>query len=114
MSDQRTRMKPEARREQILAAAMQIALTTGYNSLTRDGVAQTAEVATGQVNHIFNTMQQLRRAVMRAAVTQAAVSQSPELRLIIAQGLAEGDSVAHGAPDWLKREALDLLMNRGE
>lgn len=114
MSDQRTRMKLEPRREQILAAAMQIATSTGYNSLTRDGVAHLAGVATGTVNHVFDTMRQLRSAVMCCAVTRAKRHNSPELRLIIAQGLAEGDSVAHGAPDWLKREALDLLMNSGE
>jgi len=107
MSDQRTRMKPEVRREQILAAALTIANEQGYNALTRDGVAQVAGVATGQVNHIFNTMTQLRRAVMRAAVHR-------ELRPIIAQGLAQGDKEAHGAPEWLKRESLDLLMKQGD
>jgi AcrR family transcriptional regulator len=107
MSDQRTRMKPEARRDQILIAALQIANTQGYNALTRDGVAEVAGVATGQVNHIFNTMTQLRRAVMRAAVHR-------ELRPIIAQGLAQGDKDAHAAPEWLKREALELLMKGGD
>ena len=107
MSDQRTRMKPEARRDQILATALTIATEQGYNSLTRDGVANAAGVATGQVNHIFNTMTQLRRAVMRAAVHR-------ELRPIIAQGLAQGDKEAHAAPEGLKRESLDLLMDQGE
>ena len=106
MSDQRTRMKPEARRDQILAAALQIANTDGYNALTRDGVAQVAGVATGQVNHIFNTMTQLRRAVMRAAVNR-------EIKSIIAQGLAQGDSEAHKAPEWLQRAALDSLVKKG-
>lgn len=103
MSDQRTRMKPEARRDQILAAALTIATEQGYNALTRDGVANAAGVATGQVNHIFNTMAQLRRAVMRAAVHR-------ELLPIVAQGLAQGDKDAHAAPDWLKRKALDSLI----
>lgn len=107
MSDQRTRMKPEARRDQILSAALTIATEHGYNALTRDGVANAAGVATGQVNHIFSTMKQLRRAVMRAAVHR-------ELRPIIAQGLAQGDKEAHAAPEWLKRESLDLLMEQGE
>ncbi|MGL4894253.1 MAG: TetR family transcriptional regulator [Shewanella sp.] len=103
MSDQRTRMKPEVRREQILAAAIVVANEQGYNALTRDGVAKAAGVATGQVNHIFNTMAQLRRAVMRAAVHR-------ELLPIVAQGLAQGDKDAHAAPDWLKRKALDSLI----
>lgn len=102
----RTRLKPEVRREQILAAALHIASTTGFNSLTRDGVAEQAGVATGQVNHIFNTMNQLRRAVMRAAVHR-------EIKPIIAQGLAAGDSEAHKAPEWLQRAALDSLVKKG-
>lgn len=102
----RTRLKPEVRREQILAAALRVAMDTGYNSLTRDGVAAAAGVATGQVNHIFNTMTQLRRAVMRAAVNR-------EIKPIIAQGLAIGDSEAHKAPEWLQRAALDSLVKKG-
>lgn len=103
---QRTRLKPEVRRDQILSAAIHIASTTGFNSLTRDGVALHAGVATGQVNHIFNTMTQLRRAVMRAAVHR-------EIKSIIAQGLAQGDSEAHKAPEWLQRAALDSLVKKG-
>jgi len=101
---QRTRLKPEIRREQILAAALVIAERDGYNALTRDGIAIQAGVAAGQVNHIFNTMTQLRRAVMRAAVHR-------EILPIVAQGVAQGDKDAHAAPDWLKRKALESLMN---
>jgi AcrR family transcriptional regulator len=104
MSDKRERMNPSIRREQILNAALDMATKHGYDALTRDAVAAHAGVAKGQIHHAFNTMTQLRRAVMRAAVHR-------ELRPIIAQGLAEGCKEARNAPEWLKREALELLMN---
>ena len=102
--EKRTYLKKGARRDQILTAAMAMALDTGYNSLTRDGVAQRAGVAMGQVNHVFNTMTQLRRAVMRSAVNL-------EHLPIIAQGVAQGDKIAHGAPEWLKQKALSSLLS---
>ena len=100
-----SRMKPMERREQILAAAIVIATRDGFNALTRDGVAEQAKVATGMVNHVFNTMGKLRKAVMKAAVHR-------EIKSIIAAGLAEGSVEAHEAPEWLKRAALDTLMGK--
>ena len=96
----RQRLKPEVRRDQILNAAIHVATVDGFDNMTRDKIALQADVATGLVNHAFNTMTQLRRAVMRAAVNR-------ELLSIIACGLASGDSVAHDAPEWLKRKAID-------
>lgn len=101
--EKRTYLKKGARRDQILTAAMAMALDTGYDSLTRDGVAERAGVAMGQVNHVFNKMEHLRRAVMRSAVSR-------ELLPIIAQGIAHGDKIAHGAPKWLKQKALASLL----
>lgn len=101
--EKRTYLKKGERREQILAAALTIALDTGYNSLTRDGVAERAGVAMGQVNHVFDTMYKLRRAVMRAAISREHLS-------IIAQGVAHGDHYAHEAPEWLKEKALLSLV----
>lgn len=97
------RMKPEARREQILSVAMVIAERDGYNSLTRDGIAKEAEVATGMINHAFKDMASLRKSVMQHAVTK-------EVKSIIAQGLAQCDEEARKAPEWLKRESLELLI----
>lgn len=97
------RMKQDARRDQILGIALQIAERDGFNTLRRDAVAAEAGVATGQVNHMFGTMTQLCRAVMRAAVHR-------EVLPVIAQGLALGDKEAHKAPEWLKQKALATLM----
>lgn len=101
----RTRLKPEVRRDQILTAAIEVAKRDGFANITRDAVATHAGVSNGQVNHMFNTMTQLRRAVMRAAVHR-------EILPIVAAGLAGGDSEAHKAPEWLKRNALDTLLTK--
>lgn len=103
MTAKRIYLKKGARREQILSAAMEIALDTGFNSLTRDGVAKHAGVAMGQVNHSFDKMSQLRHAVMRRAVKLEHLS-------IIAQGIALGDKTALTAPDALKSAALESLL----
>jgi len=104
-------LKKDVRREQILSTAMDIAITEGYDKLTRDGVAIKAGVATGQVNRVFNTMPQLRRAVMRSTVSQLKLNPTNErLLLILAGGLSSKETPALNAPTELKRAALDLLM----
>lgn len=96
-------MKKELSREQLLTVAIAIAERDGYRSLTRDGLAEQAGVANGKINYVFSTMMQLRHAVMCAAVAR-------EIKPIIAQGLANADPIATDAPEWLKRESLELLM----
>ncbi len=102
-TEKREHRKKGARRDDLLAASIAIALETGFNSLTRDGIADRAGVSAGQVNHTFNTMVQLRRAVMRAAVSR-------ELLPIVAQGVAMGDKVACNAPEELQQRALQSLV----
>ena len=104
-------LKKDARRDQILSAAMDIALTDGYDKLTRDGVADRADVAAGQVNRIFNTMPQLKRAVMRSTIAQLEMNPTNQrLLLILAAGLSFRETPALNAPLELKQAALNLLM----
>jgi AcrR family transcriptional regulator len=107
MSERTAPTSKEVSREVIIGSALDFCLKNGYNNLSRDAIAAHAGVAKGKIHYVFNTMTQLRRAVMRAAVHR-------ELRPIIAQGLAQGNKEAHAAPEWLKRESLDLLMEQGE
>lgn len=107
--------KPKAERtRQILDAAMEIAITEGYEKLRRDDVAERAGVATGQINHVFSTMQQLRRAVLRKTVDILNTKLSEEERAkylsILAQGLSEGEQAAKNAPIEMKQEALAILI----
>ena len=92
-----------SKRDIILQAAVEEALIKGYENFTRDGTAERAGVAAGSVNTYFKDMAQLRRVVMHCAIQNRHLD-------ILAQGLAEGCSVARDAPDDLKREALETLL----
>jgi AcrR family transcriptional regulator len=96
-------MKSEVRKEHILDAAMKAAEKVGYLSMRRSDVAELAGCAEGLVNKYFNTMPQLRRAVMRKAV-------SGGYNAVLAQGLACKDPVALRAAKETKRLAGQSLL----
>lgn len=100
----KSRANPELRKDQILTAAVELAKTKGYHKITRDAVAQSANVSAGLVSRYFNTMNHLRRSIMGVALNK-------EIPEIIAQGLANNDPRARKAPKDLKRQALDLIAN---
>ncbi len=90
-------------RDQILTAAFDEAVQSGFYTMTRDNIAERAGVATGSVNHHFKDMANLRHAVMRKAI-------QVERLCIIATGLSQGDDIARSAPEGLKRRALETLV----
>lgn len=94
--------KVENRNRAVLDAAVQLAAQRGYRNITRRQVADEAQVAVGSVNNAFGTMDGLRDAVMAAAVER-------ELPAIVAQGLADKHPAACGAPETLRRAALESL-----
>lgn len=96
------RLNPALRKEQILEAAIELAIKNGYQHVTRDTIASHAGVTYSLVTHYFNTMPQLKRAIMRAAISREIVE-------IIAQGLASRDPQALKASDELKQRALQSL-----
>lgn len=97
------RLQPDARKDQILQAAIKVAARPGgWGKLTRDAVAKEADCAEGLPSKYFGTMLNFKRAIMRAAIQDRNLS-------VIAQGLAAGDKAALKAEDALKREALDTL-----
>lgn len=69
-------------KERILAAALKLAASTHYEKITREKVADSAGYSAGVVNYYFNTMDDLREAVVKEAmrlgemrvVAQAAVA----------------------------------------
>lgn len=96
------RMTPTDRKAAILDAAVTAAKKHGFARLRLVHIAEQAECSNALVVSHYGTMQQMRRAVMRAAIKQ-------EILPIIAEGIATRDPVACKAPDVLKEKALATL-----
>lgn len=94
--------KVENRNRAVLDAALRLAGQRGYRNITRQQVADEAQVAVGSVNNAFGTMDGLRDAVMAAAVERSL----PE---IVAQGLADRHPAALNASAELRGAALASL-----
>jgi|SRR6185369_14763486 len=97
------RYPPDQRMAQILAAAVQLATTSGYHAVTRDAVAEAANVSPALITHYFLASVLLREAVMQEAIRL-------ELPEIIAAGLASRCPIAMSAPMGLKQQAVDCLL----
>ena len=91
------------RHAKILDAAIQESLAVGFRNFTRRNVAARAGVAVGSVNHAFGTIDALREAVLKTAVSR-------ELTPIIRQGLADEHPIAQSAPPGLKQLALQEAL----
>jgi AcrR family transcriptional regulator len=94
------RLKPEDRKQEILEAAVRLARVDGYSNITRDNIATAAGVSMGLVNHHYGTINQLKRAVMRAAISR-------EILSIIAEGIVLKDKVALKVSEELRKRALN-------
>jgi len=92
------RLPPDVRGAQLLDVAIALATKHGLANITRDQIAETAGVAQGLVSLRLGTMDKMRRAVMRNAVSR-------EILPIIAEGLASRDRFAMGAPEALRKRA---------
>lgn len=90
-------------KDKILDAAFTLACEGGYRAIRRDAIAERAGVAGGTVNLHFDTMDNLKAAIMQRAI------ESEQLD-ILAAGMAEGDSTAMKAPKALKVRALQTLL----
>lgn len=101
-SQNRSRLRPEARRELILRAAVEVAREHGYLRMTREQIADRAGVSTGLVTWYCGAMDQLRKTVMQHAVADGDLT-------IIGQGLAGGDPIAKRADTKLKRAAIEVV-----
>lgn len=102
------RMRPEARKEEILAAAVALAVVHGYSQVTRDQIAQAAKVSGPTLHYHFGTIAQLRRDLMRYAVRNADTAGC--LR-VIAQGLVANDTQAAKASPDVRAKAMAAFQN---
>jgi len=97
------RMKAEARKEDLLAAALPLAEIHGYMHVTRSQIATAAGASGPILNHHFGTMKQFRRDLMRYAIKAGSLA-------VVAQGLSAGDPQARKAPEALRKQALAALL----
>lgn len=97
------RLPPKERSKLILDAALDLAKRDGFDNITRESVAKAAGISPGLVSNYFNTMNQLQRAVMRAAVAR-------EVLEVVGQGLAARNEHALKAPHELKQRAIALML----
>ena len=95
--------KPTHARDDLMTAALAVAHRDGYRQMSCDAVANEANCSRALITKYFGTMTQLRRAVMRAAVTRNHLP-------VIAQGLAANDAQAHEASTQAKYDALARVL----
>ena len=98
----RTRMEPADRKAQIVAAAVSIAKSKGYQQVRWTDIATYLGISRALPCAYFKTLTQLQRAIMRYAVKHGELA-------VIAQGLAANDSTARKADSVLKKRALDSV-----
>ena len=103
MTPSSQRLTPALRRAHILEAAVALASDSHYTQITRQAIADAADIAPTLISHHFGTMPQLRRALMRYAV-------HGEHLQVIAQGLAARDPHALRASPGLRTAALGSLL----
>lgn len=96
------KLDPTDRRAQILTAALKLSAMNGYQRVTRDAVGQAIGIAPSLISHLFGTMPDFRRDIMRAAVRGRNLA-------VVAQGLAAQDPHARKAPQDLIDQALASL-----
>ena len=99
------RLKPQIRKDEILAAALVLAASTHYTRVTREAIAGAVTIKGPAIQYHFGTMSQLRRELMRAAVKQRVLS-------VVAQGLLARDEHAERADTALREEAVAYAMSR--
>lgn len=102
---ERKRLKPALRKEAILNAAIELAEADGLQRITRDRVAAAAGVSMGLVSHYYKTVPQLRRDIMRRAISQDCYG-------VIAQGLILRDKHALKIPKAQQRHILNAVAEK--
>lgn len=98
------RANPALRMEHILNAALEVAKENGFNKITKQSIAEAAGISVSLIGYYFKTVPQLKRAIMRAAISNGIVE-------IVAEGLAVKDPHARKAPKELKTRAAQLIAN---
>lgn len=96
------RKTPKERVKELLDVAIALAVEHGYLKVTREQIAEAAGVSPALVSHHLGTMADMRRTLVRQAVTRQVLK-------VVGQALASNDPHARKAPDALKNAALASL-----
>ena len=98
------RMKPAVRKQQILDAAIQLALQKGYRNISRQEVAIASKSASGLIGRYFKTVAGLKRSIVEAAIER-------EILPILAENLSiKGEETRSLSPE-LKEKVILYLTN---
>jgi len=95
-------MKHNDRREFLLAAALKVAEKRGYQKVTRELAANEAGVSPGLVQYHFNSMGELRHAMIKEAVRLENIP-------VLAQALGQLHPDATAAPEELQEKAFNYI-----
>ncbi len=96
------RRTPDARKTEILEAAIIVAICSHYRHMTRQEIADQAGISAPLVTHYFSSMDSLRTDLMIYAVDQGEAE-------VVAQGLIDNNVWAMAASDELKAKAKKTL-----
>lgn len=97
--------QPADRREQILAAAVQLARHQRFDTLTRSQIADAAQVAVGTVSHACGTMRAVHDGILRRAIADNVLE-------VIADGLASRNPIAKNETTERQRLAALSTLNK--
>jgi AcrR family transcriptional regulator len=92
----------DAMKSKILATAMQLANLHGFGNVTRNMIADRAEIATGSVSYHFKNMRKLEAAMVERAI------ESENLK-VLGQAICRKHPLATKAPEGLRQRAVLAL-----
>lgn len=98
------RLKPADRRQEILVAALKLAIKLGYEKVGRERIAEAIGITGTGIQYHFKTIKKLKQSLMLYAIES-------ECLHVIAQGLVRGDVYAKKAPLALRRKALNYILD---
>lgn len=93
------RLKPEARKEQIITAALSLAENSHYLTVTRSEIAKALGVSGPAVQYHVKSMKHLRGELVKAAIKRKVLA-------VVAQAILLGNEEVQAAPEALKLEAM--------
>jgi AcrR family transcriptional regulator len=100
----RNRLEPAERRKQLLDVALALAEEIGYKDVNRMNLAAQCDVSPSLISHYYDSTENLRGAIVRAAVRRENVA-------VVAQGLSAKHPDAMKASDELKELVAQYILS---